>query len=104
MEDIMDIIFPIAYILILIGLIIMFIRCIKKKSKWRNLFLSEGLAIIIAIFFVIFYDSLPGKGMMPGLTYFAEVIFSILAVCGFSIFTGISLITRIIIYFKERKN
>ncbi len=99
----MDIILPVVYILTLIGLIIIFVRCIKKKSKWSKLFLFGGLAIAAATFFAVFYNSLPGKGMMPGLTYFGEVIFSILAVWGFTIFIGISLIVRIIIYLKERK-
>ena len=98
----MDIILPVVYILILIGLIITFVRCIKKKSKWNKLFLFEGLAIATAIFFAMFYNSLPGIGMMPGLTYFAEVIFSVLAVWGFTIFMGISLIARIIIHLKKR--
>lgn len=99
----MDIILPVVYILTLIGLIVVLVRCIKKKSKWSKLFLSEGLAIAAATFFAVFYNSLPGEGMMPGLTYFSEVIFSVLAVWGFAIFIGISLIVRIIIYFKERK-
>lgn len=98
----MDIILPVVYILTLIGLITTFVRCIKKKSKWNKLFLFEGLAIAIAIFFAMFYNSLPGRGMMPGLTYFGEVIFSVFAVWGFTIFMGISLIVRIIIYFKKR--
>ena len=68
----------IAYIVILVLQIVLLVLSIRKKQKklWLSLFLVEVIPMLIANGLRIYYDSLPGYGIMPGLTYIGEVLYS----------------------------
>lgn len=51
----------------------------KKQSLWVALFLVEIVAIVCAFMGAYIFNSLPGYGKAPGLTYFSEMVYSILA-------------------------
>lgn len=68
---------PILYILLLAAQVTLLIFAIRRKSKayWVSAWITEALSAALAWGLGIYYDGLPGYGMMPGLTYFAEAIF-----------------------------
>jgi len=68
----------IAYIVILVLQIVLLVLSLRKKQKklWLILFLVEVIPMLIANGLRIYYDSLPGYGIMPGLTYIGEVLYS----------------------------
>ena len=68
----------IAYMVILVLQIVLLVLSLRKKQKklWLSLFLVEVIPMLIAIGLRIYYDSLPGYGIMPGLTYIGEVLYS----------------------------
>lgn len=49
-----------------------------------------------------YYDSLPGYGMMPGLTYFAETLFSYGAAILYCGMLAVSAVTGIILHCKRK--
>ena len=53
------------------------ILAIRRKSKryWISLFLLEAVSAVLAWRLGVWFDSLPGHGFMPGLTYLAEALF-----------------------------
>lgn len=99
----MDLFLLITYIVILILQIILLVISIRKKTKkfWRTLFSIELISMLIAIGLMIYYNSLPGEGFMPGLTYLGEMLFSF----GAAILYGISFLISICIalFSKPRK-
>lgn len=68
----------IAYMVILVLQIVLLVLSLRKKQKklWLSLFLVEVIPMLIANGLRIYYDSLPGYGIMPGLTYIGEVLYS----------------------------
>ena len=72
----------IAYIIVFIVQLIFFVKAIRKKTKkfWIGLFLIEIIPILIAIGLMLYYESLPGYGFMPGLSYLGEILSSFGAV------------------------
>lgn len=68
----------VAYIVILVLQIALLVLSLRKKQKklWLSLFLVEVIPMLIANGLRIYYDSLPGYGIMPGLTYIGEVLYS----------------------------
>lgn len=69
----------IAYIVILVLQIVLLVLSLRKKQKklWLSLFLVEVIPMLIVNGLRIYYDSLPGYGIMPGLTYIGEVLYSL---------------------------
>ena len=69
----------IAYMVILVLQIVLLVLSLRKKQKklWLSLFLVEVIPMLIANGLRIYYDSLPGYGIMPGLTYIGEVLYSL---------------------------
>ena len=82
----MDIILPLLYLAVLIVHIVLLIKTLRApaRSKWLRLILVQFLSILAAFLLMSYFDDLPGTGMMPGLTYFAEVIFSLIAAALYS--------------------
>ena len=67
----------IVYILLLLLQVaaLIFAICRKAKAYWVSAWITEALSAALAWGLGVYYDSLPGYGIMPGLTYFAEAIF-----------------------------
>ena len=95
----------IAYIAIFILQIALLVLSLRKKTKklWLSLFLSEIIPMITAFILMRYYDSLPGYGFMPGLSYFGEVIFSLGAAVLYCIVLFVSIFIFVImkIYTKR---
>ena len=68
---------PILYILLLAVQVMLLIFAIRRKSiaYWMATWITEALSAALAWGLGVYYDGLPGYGIMPGLTYFAEAIF-----------------------------
>lgn len=68
---------PILYILLLAVQVTLLIFAIRRKSiaYWMATWITEALSAALAWGLGVYYDSLPGYGIMPGLSYFAEAIF-----------------------------
>ena len=83
----------IAYIAVFVSHIILLIFAIRKSQKnlWRYHLLSEVISLVLATALMFHFNSLPGHGFMPGLTYLGEVLFSF----GAAILYGIMLIASI---------
>lgn len=67
----------IVYILLLLLQVaaLIFAICRKAKAYWVSAWITEALSAALAWGLGVYYDSLPGYGIMPGLTYFTEAIF-----------------------------
>lgn len=97
----METILLIAYIAVLIVQVVLLVSSIRKKSKksWLILCLLELISLASATGLFFYYNSLTGYGMMPGLTYLGEVLFSY----GAALVYGGMLAVSVIIYFIGRK-
>ena len=93
----------VAYIAVFALQIVLLVRSIRKKTArlWIMLFLSEIIPIIAAFVLMKYYDSLPGYGFMPGLSYFGEVISSFGAVVLYAVILFISVCAFIIVKYEE---
>lgn len=99
----MVIVFIVLHILVFILLVINYIKCLKKKVIWNNLFKYEVIALILSVVIMIYYSNLPSVGFAPGLTYFGEEFINL---CAFFIYIGslvISIATRLILSLFESK-
>ncbi len=93
----------IIYILLFFLQIVLFIHFIKRKNKyWIYLAGTALISCMAAIILMFFYDSLPGYGSMPGLTYFAEWFYSFCASIVFAGMLILSIASRIILTFITR--
>lgn len=70
-----------GHLLKLIAGIVFLVHCVKKphKAKWIALFFYEALVLANALCYTHYYDTKPGYGIMPGLSYIGEVTFGMLA-------------------------
>lgn len=95
----------IAYIAIFILQIALLVLSLLKKTKklWISLFLSEIIPMITAFVLMRYYDSLPGYGFMPGLTYIGEVLFSLGAAVIYAISLFVSLCIFAVVKTVEKK-
>lgn len=93
---------PILYILLLAAQVVTLIFAIRRKASgyWIALLALEALSAVLAWGLGVWYDGLPGYGIMPGLTYFAEAIYSYGAVI---LFVGMTVISAILWIFYGRK-
>ena len=94
----------IAYLVVFILQIIFFVKAIKKKLKkfWMILFVTEIISIFVSVGLMLYYESLPGYGFMPGLSYLGEVLSSFSAMILYGILFVISAVCCIVI--REKKN
>ncbi len=80
-SELMELILLILYLLVFIIEIFLLVKFIKSKQNkyfFINIILEICFIIISAITF-IYYDNLPGYGLMPGLTYFSHFMYSFLS-------------------------
>ena len=68
----------IFYIFLLALQVLSLILAIRRKSKryWISLFILEAVSAVLAWRLGVWFDGLPGYGMMPGLTYLTETLLS----------------------------
>ena len=82
----MDLFLFCTYVLILVAQIVLLIFAVRKPEKrlWVPLFVFEVVCLLAAIGLMFLFEALPGNGFMPGLTWFAEWFYSLLAAgaCG----------------------
>lgn len=93
-----DIVLAVIYFLLLVFHVTMLIACIRKPApkKWLIHISSQAVTALCALFMGMYYDSLAGAGMMPGLTYFAEALYSFVAFLVFGSVLVVSLVTFLI--------
>jgi hypothetical protein len=67
----------IFYIFLLALQVLSLILAIRRKTKryWISLFFLEAVSAVLAWRLGVWFDSLPGYGFMPGLTYISETLF-----------------------------
>lgn len=101
----MSIVLLIIYVIILIFLIINFVKCLKNKITWNKLFIIEIFSLIYSLILLIYYYFYAplSDSFMPGLTNLGETLFSLGATILYSIVFAISLITKLILYLREKK-
>ena len=95
-----------CYIAALVIQIIMFAGCLKKpvRVRWSLLYLCELCALTAAVYFSIYYNALPGNGVMPGLTYFAETMYSMAGAVVYLCMLLVSVLACVIMKLKSKNN
>lgn len=101
----------IVLFLIWVAILIIFIVGLVKSTRskemklWLGLFVAEFVMVFVARGMATYYDSLPGYGFMPGLTYLGEFLFCYVASWVYVIMLAISLIIYFIVKrkFENRK-
>lgn len=97
----MELTLTILYLLILVVQFVLLILTARKPSAkgWKVLFLLEVLSALGAVGLMLLFDALPGSGFMPGLTWFAEFFYSLLAAAAYM---GMLLLSGIVFLWKTR--
>ena len=92
----MDLFLFSAYILILVAQIVLLFFAIRNPDKklWRPLFGFELFSLSASVGLMFLFDALPGKGFMPGLTWFAEWFYSLLAAGAYGIMLLLTVFVR----------
>ena len=93
----------IFYIFLLAIQVLSLILAIRRKSKryWISLFLLEAVSAVLAWRLGGWFDSLPGYGFMPGLTYISETLFGYGTA---AISLGIAALSAILWIILKKKN
>lgn len=99
-----NIILPSLYGILLLFSIILLVSAAKNPSraKWLTLFISEALFALVSVGVALVFDSLEGDGFMPGLTYFSQIIVSIIAALAFTVAFAVSAVVYIILKIKNK--
>jgi len=84
----------ITYIAVLLLLCVLLVRAAKGDSDrdWGRLFGLEALAVAGSFCAIHIFDALPGGGMMPGLTWLGEVLYSMGAVAVYAVLLLITVV------------
>ena len=90
----MDLPVGIFYLLVFFAQVILLILAARKPEKhlWPALFRFEFLSLLGAVGLMFLFDALPGRGMAPGLTWFAEVFYSLFAAIGYGVMLLVSFV------------
>ena len=93
----------IIYIFLLALQVLSLILAVRRKSKryWVSLFFLEAVSAVLAWRLGIWFDGLPGYGMMPGLTYLTETLLSYGAALLYGVMLVGSAVTGIVL---KKKN
>jgi len=93
----------IAYVLVLVCLVVALWRTAKRPSrkKWLLLYLTEILSICAAYCLMHYFDGLPGHGPLAGITYFAEVLYSLGAVAVYTVVLAVSVIVGAVVWLRK---
>ena len=94
----------ILYIFLLALQVLSLILAIRRKSKryWVSLFVLEAVSAVLAWRLGVWFDGLPGYGFMPGLSYFAETLFSYGAAILYCGMLAVSAVTGILLHCKRK--
>ena len=94
----------IFYILLLALQVLSLILAVRRKSKryWISLFVLEAVSAVLAWRLGVWFDSLPGYGFMPGLTYLSEILFSYGAAILYCGMSATSAVLGIVFYCKRK--
>lgn len=99
----MDILLLIVYVCMLIVDVYLLVRATKPFSRGRFfwVYLSELVSVIVALLIMRVAEQAPGCGIMPGLSYIEEVLYSL---CAAAVFSIVFLVSIVINLFASHKN
>lgn len=95
----------IVYLVLLAAQIALLVYSIlRPRLLWLGILLgAETLSAVGAWILTHYFDSLPGSGKAPGLTYFGETLFSMGAGIAYTVMLGITLAAGAVVYFWPQK-
>lgn len=102
----MDILLPILYLIMLAAQAVLLYFSIRRPTgrRWGVLLGTELLSLAAALLLAAHCNGLPGIGMMPGLTYFAETLFSLFAALAYGAMLLISALCALLICIQRSKS
>lgn len=102
----MDIFLPVLYLLVLIGQAVLLVFAIRRPTvrRWNILLGVEVFSLVATLLLAIHYHALPGFGIMPGMTYFAETLFSLFAALAYSVMLLIAALCRLLVFIRRRNS
>ena len=71
-----------------------------EKKRRTGAFVLALVSLTVAVILTAVFNALPGSGMMPGLTWFTEVIVSMIAAVVYAVMDVISLI---VLFIRKKK-
>ena len=94
----------VIYLALLVGQLVMLVRTIRRPAakRWGLLLAAELFCALGAWRLARFFDALPGTGMMPGLTYLAEVLFSMCAAMVYAVLLAVSVVICFVMRIRRR--
>ena len=94
----------ILYIFLLALQVLSLILAIRRKPKryWVSLFILEAVSAVLAWRLGVWFDGLPGYGFMPGLSYFAETLFSYGAAILYGVLLVGSAVAGIVLHYTKK--
>lgn len=94
----------ILYISLLAIQVLSFILAIRRKSKryWVSLFVLESVSAVLAWRLGVWFDGLPGYGIMPGLSYLTETLLSYGAAILYGVMLVGSAVTGIVLHYTKK--
>lgn len=78
--------------------------CRPRIILWALLYLYEFAGMIISAMIAHYYDSLPGYGIMPGLSYVQETYANMLAAMGFFAMLFVTLVAMLAVLCRTNKS
>lgn len=92
------------YIALFVIQLILLVLAVRKPAKnlWPKLFMLELVSVLGAAGLMFLFDALPGAGKAPGLTWFAEVFYSLFAAVGYGLMILISIVTAAILEWRKK--
>ena len=94
-----DIILWIGAIVLIAQTVLLVYNC-KKGKLWILTLIVEAVSLNAALISWLVFNMLPGKGFMPGVTYFTEALYSV----GLAFVYAVMLVvTGVIVFGKNRK-
>lgn len=100
----MSILLPVLYLVLLLLQIFLLVVNIRKplKKRWILLFVAEAISEAAAVLLMQYYNELPGTGMMPGLTYFAQTMYSMAAAAVYASMLVVSFIVMVVLSSQKK--
>lgn len=80
--------------------VFLLIRSFRARRSIGKLLIGNSLSIAAACFLLLYFDNLPGYGMMLGFAYFPEVFYSLCAAAAFAVLT---LVTFLLWLYQRKK-
>ena len=86
-----------VFAVLLVLVIVLFVRLIRRKTGAPVLLLTELASAAFSLGMARYYDSLPGYGFMPGLSYLGEIL---AGVCAAAIFAFLFLVSVCVLLWR----